>query len=747
MPDELFKSAAIAQQVEFAISRLESLSMSPSVATKILPKVVQGQFRPSSLADIVESDPALAVKVLSILGQKAPDSSDKWFSIVRSLDKMSAYDFRNAVMSINVELPSGLDEQADFEASEHKKGLLLHSLAVACCAREIASLASPQYDADMAYCAGLLHDIGKIALEQAMPKSLARIIEEAQSAKECSCTIERENLGCDHTIIGKHLCQKWRLPNPVSLAVWLHHSRTQVIAHGMPEARIAAIVQLADSVARQAGIGISGSFDLPEPVEPIARWLGVNSAKLQGVRDSLPEAVRAKSEILGLDMPNAVESYCRVAHNAATGLAREHAKLSDENRKLQTSSSHLNFITEFLISIGSSVSVADIAGNFASRWQKFYQTGNVCLYTVPLSGSQILEALVAQTLGQTSMSLVEVPDDDSAIPEPIAGEFAILNAYDHLDWLFEQLDVEFNRTRTKLLPLLSAGRAVGVIAFELFYPGDIQLFEENFKTSASIAGAVFDVALARRRQQNFAERFTNLISISPEQPQPAGAEEDSMSALAEMAAGAAHELNNPLAVISGRAQLLADAETDKEKREILEQIYQNAREASELIEDLMSFAEPRLPRPTRTEVRQLLEEAVQLTSRKINRDDMNVQINIENDVKNVFVDSAQIVSAIANIISNAAESYTGITGPIKITAAPEQGGELVKLTIRDQGCGISADILNKVTQPFFSAKTAGRKRGMGLAYAARFIQLNKGTLSIASEPGVGTNVTIYLPCR
>jgi signal transduction histidine kinase len=67
------------------------------------------------------------------------------------------------------------------------------------------------------------------------------------------------------------------------------------------------------------------------------------------------------------------------------------------------------------------------------------------------------------------------------------------------------------------------------------------------------------------------------------------------------------------------------------------------------------------------------------------------------------------------------------------------------LAIKDQGCGMDTETLKKATQPFFSAKPAGRKRGMGLAYAARFIQINKGLLNITSEPGGGTTVTIYLP--
>jgi signal transduction histidine kinase len=212
-----------------------------------------------------------------------------------------------------------------------------------------------------------------------------------------------------------------------------------------------------------------------------------------------------------------------------------------------------------------------------------------------------------------------------------------------------------------------------------------------------------------------------------------------------MAAGAAHELNNPLAVISGRAQLLAEAQSDKETKEILKQIYENAREASGIIEDLMSFAEPRHPRAAPTDVKKMLDEAVQLTSRKTNIENLDVNIDVADDVESVFIDSAQIVSAIANIMSNAVESYGDKSGPIEITADADESGELVELAIKDQGCGMDTETLKKATQPFFSAKPAGRKRGMGLAYAARFIQINKGLLNITSEPGSGTTVTIYLP--
>jgi signal transduction histidine kinase len=333
----------------------------------------------------------------------------------------------------------------------------------------------------------------------------------------------------------------------------------------------------------------------------------------------------------------------------------------------------------------------------------------------------------------------------------------IVNAHDCLGWLLEQLDVSFDENQTKLLPLLYGGRAVGAIAFELHYPGDTELFEVSFKTSASIAGSVLGTLMSLDREQKYSERFVRLISEPPRQepePEPPQTEDEprqltpaevSMKALAEMAAGAAHELNNPLAVISGRAQLLSEAESNQEKKQILEQIQENANEASEIIEDLMSFAEPPQPRPTRTDIAQMIDEAIQLAERKTNTEELDIQIEVADDLESVLVDSAQIVSAIANIITNAVESYRDNIGPVRIAADIDTSTDMVKLSIGDNGCGMDEKTTQKAIQPFFSSRPAGRKRGMGLAYAARLINLNNGFLDIESEPDLGTTVSISLP--
>jgi putative nucleotidyltransferase with HDIG domain len=750
MPDKPSDIRIAAQQVKLAIGRLNSLSTLPGVGAQLFSRLMRGQFSSSALADIVESDPALAAQILSLIDRRALSPVEARFSLRQALDTLPSGEIRDVALSVKVAPPLDPDEQL-------RTGLWLHSLAVACCAKGVAeAVALPEIDPEMAYWAGLLHEIGKLALLETMPKSLARIVKEAESTEQCSCVLEQKYLGIEHTTLGKHLAQRWRLPNPVVLAIWLHHGDTVTISRDMPEASIAVVVQLADSIARQSGIGRSGSFDSPEPVEPLAEHLKIDIEHLKEIHQNLLTAVEEKSRILGLDVPGAVSDYAEAVHTAAAQLARQHAELSEENRRLQSASSHLDFASDFLLGLRSTAAAIDIAEDFAVRWQKFYQTGRVCLYLAPLATDELFEAVVVESLSQSRIVSLGVSPGTPAIPKAIANTFAILNAFDHIPWLFEQLDEDFDVDRTKLVPLLSGGKAVGALAFELHYPGDDKLFEERFRTSTSLAGIVLDMALAQQGHQHFAERFARLIStpreIAPPAPRAGEPEdarthraEDSLNALAEMAAGAAHELNNPLAVISGRAQLLAEAQSDQETREILKQIYENAREASGIIEDLMSFAEPPKPRAAMTNVRKMLDEAVQLTSRKTNREDLDAHIDVAEDVGDVFVDSAQIVSALANVISNAVESYSGRPGPVEIAAELAASGGMVKLTIKDRGGGMDAETLKKATQPFFSAKTAGRKRGMGLAYAARFIQINKGTLLLSSEPNIGTTATICLP--
>ncbi len=689
------------------------------------------------LAEMTAAHPTLTANMLLLFAAEGINLADTDFSIGAALDKVPAETLRQRLLSLDIAW------ELNKECVILRQALSPHCLAVAACAKDIAEITSPQINPQAAYLAGLLHDIGKIALSEAMPKSLVRINEQAESQNLSAATTEQKNLGIDHTILGKRLVQKWRLPDEIVTAVWLHHTDVDAVSQTLPEAGIARILRAADSLVRNCNIGRSGSFDLPDSTEQIAQSLGIAADQLEQIGQNAAIFIPIAADQRG--------EYCQVAHNAAVQLLQENAKLSDKNRLLQTESRHFDFIAEVLSTVDSTTSSIETAKALAHCWQKFYQTGKVCIYLTPSAGSQLVEAVIVESPTQSRAVCLEGPPDCDPIPDK---DLLVSDVDEQTNWLFEKLDVDFELTNTKMTPLFSGGRAIGAIVFEFHQPADPEQLQQIFNVAASIAGTVLSMTLAHGKQQDLAERFAAATArpqihapaqTPPEKTQDKTDADNITTALAEMAAGAAHELNNPLSVISGRAQLLSQSETDETKKQALQQIRQNADELTQIIDGLMSFAQPQTPRQAETDVRQMLDEAVQFAALKTKNDQLDAEIEIPEQLNNVFVDSAQIVSAIANCLCNSLESYTEGTGPIKITAA--QTGDVVALSIVDFGCGMDAQTVRKAAQPFFSNKPAGRKRGMGLAYATRLIELNGGSFNIQSQPGDGTTVTIQLPCQ
>ncbi len=756
--------ATACRKVELAVNELGSLSVPPCVAVQYLSKLVQGRsgpvvrsvgmgdsFSPASVADILECEPACTATILSLAQRQAAGPVRQRHSVRLVLDRLDANDVRDALLRTKVAAGFEIEFADQQLGTPTRKDLILHSLAVACCARRIAEAAG--IDLHLAWSAGLLHDIGKFALQDVMPKSLAAIAREAEASVASLYTVEHRHLGTNHTLLGKQLAQRWRLPEPILLSIWLHH-RDIAALQAVPEARIAILVKAADSLVRQAGIGQSGSYEAPVPIREISQHLGVPAKTLQQIQDELPTEVKRRSENLGWEIPQATARYCDLIQAVAADLAQRHTKLSTEGRSLQTASGYLAFAQEFLRGQNPSLSAIDMAEDFARRWQRFFQTGTICLCLTAGPREGALDTAIVEALGHSHKTVLEAPSDESPVPKPLAGRFAMIEAHDHIDWLLDQVDVDMNRGQTRLLPLLSDGQAVGLIVFELNYPADAGLFAEKFEMAASLAGTILGLALAKERQEHLAERLSqdNGCVTSAASVSETGLIRDPVEALAEMAAGVAHELNNPLSVITGRAQLIAQSETDGQKKNALERIVENAREASSLVDDLLAYAEPPQPRVSLVGVRQVIDEAIDLAGRKTGAEHINTQVHVVGDVPDVLVDSAQIASALANIIANAVESYSDAMGPVKITVESNPSGEEsgssasgVTLGISDLGCGMDDATRKKAISPFFSAKPAGRKRGMGLAFASRLIQLNGGALDIESQSGHGTTVTVTLP--
>ncbi|MGA2092989.1 MAG: HDOD domain-containing protein [Sedimentisphaerales bacterium] len=757
-----------AKKVELAISQCERLAILPSLAARFFTQLGKMELTPATLAELIMSDPAFMVLVLRLCQSRgiAVKEPNSW--IQNALTGISLREIRDAVLSAKIYGSVSDEPRTDF-----RRELTRHCLAVACCAEQLAKLTTPAIDASAAHLAGLMHDIGKFLLDEAMPKSFDTLLEQARSRKTDFVTVERENLGTDHAILGKRLAQQLRLPSDVILGIWLHHSQTGVVTQAMPQARIAAVVELADCIVRRTGIGDSGSY-FPEDggqkteqrteniehrmqkeeEEAIAVSLGLTGEQIAEVERNLPDIVSQKSEAAGLSILRPGWAYSEALRSLAGQLARESSKLYEQSEILLQSASQFDFVRDMLPKINSNTTALKLAEDFAKCWQRFYHTGPVCVYLAGPNGSKTIEAVVvnpdAAQQTEAEAIVIDVPEDITIIPELTNANgsgFAVVDAGDTVDWLLEQLEVDFDPARTKLAPLSNDGKMAGVIIFELRHPaqGDIS---QRFAPAARLGAVALDMLETISNQQWFAEKFAQLLQRSADSVQrSAGSEQKQANSeiLAEMAAGAAHELNNPLSVIKGRAQLLASVETDANKKQTLELIEENAGEISAIIDDLMSYANPQTPKVKQTTVRQIINEAVDLAGIKTNLDGSDIKIDVSPETPKANVDSAQLAIALSNIICNAVEADDTRGNPVTIKASSNGTNGGVIIEVSDSGRGMDEETLAKATQPFFSNKPAGRKRGMGLAHAHRLIQINNGSLEITSQQGKGTTVTVTLP--
>lgn len=228
---------------------------------------------------------------------------------------------------------------------------------------------------------------------------------------------------------------------------------------------------------------------------------------------------------------------------------------------------------------------------------------------------------------------------------------------------------------------------------------------------------------------------------------PAGvSEEKLLETIAQLAAGAAHELNNPLTVISGRAQLMIERASSSTDRKTWKLIAEQSQRISDIITELMRFAAPAEPDFQQISVSALLADAIADFSSLNYPNEKAVKFDksIEGRLPDLRVDPAQVRSVLVELFDNAACSVR-TTPYIRITAKAAPDSTQVFLQVHDSGPGMDAETLAQVFTPFFSRQRAGRRRGLGLSLAWRYVVNNHGRIWIESQPGQGTTVNVLLP--
>lgn len=226
-----------------------------------------------------------------------------------------------------------------------------------------------------------------------------------------------------------------------------------------------------------------------------------------------------------------------------------------------------------------------------------------------------------------------------------------------------------------------------------------------------------------------------------------------MARLGQMTAGAAHEMNNPLAVISGRAQLLLGRAREDADKSAARAIVEASARLNELIARLNRVATPPLVKPEILDIRSLLEDAITAAKDRHGQSQQarneklsvsSVKLFVAEGLELVHIDRTLIADALVEIIVNALEA--GPRSRVEVRAESENSHDNpLLLRVIDDGLGMSEKALLHATDPFFSEKPAGRQSGLGLALAHRLLCACGGDIELASKPGRGTTATVRIP--
>ncbi len=290
---------------------------------------------------------------------------------------------------------------------------------------------------------------------------------------------------------------------------------------------------------------------------------------------------------------------------------------------------------------------------------------------------------------------------------------------------------------TVSIPLISKGTTFGVLSVYSTKPG----FFDKKKITLLTSFANF-AAIAMENSRLYHElklAFENL-----KETQTRLVQTEKLSAIGEMVAGVAHEINNPLTAVLGFSQLLLGQECDEKIKTKLLKISNEATRCAKIVQNLLTFARKQKPEKRYIGINGIIESVLEMRSYQLKVDNIEIVKELAPDLPKTMADYTQLQQAFLNIINNAHQAMSDNNGGM-LTIKTEAKGQKIFVSFQDSGPGISSDNLKKIFDPFFTTKPAGKGTGLGLSLCYGIMREHGGSIHVESEKGKGALFRLELP--
>ncbi len=254
------------------------------------------------LIDAIQTQAKLAEPVLELVKRPAGDAQSLG-SLEEAIECAGAETVRNLFLAVWVfqAFQAGQAERGPFSRMEFWK----HSIAVACAAELLAEQMVGTWgnDCDLkpseAFLCGLVHDLGKLALDVTLPKSFARVVEAADLLRGNIADVERAVIGIDHLVVGKRLAEQWEVSSTLRDCIWLHGQLPQALPATVRRPRMVNLITLADLIAREQHLGYSGNYLFNQTRQALADVIGLTSEQVAEASARLVERIEPRARRWG----------------------------------------------------------------------------------------------------------------------------------------------------------------------------------------------------------------------------------------------------------------------------------------------------------------------------------------------------------------------------------------------------------------------------------------------------------------
>ena len=323
-------------------------------------------------------------------------------------------------------------------------------------------------------------------------------------------------------------------------------------------------------------------------------------------------------------------------------------------------------------------------------------------------------------------------------------------------------DLRADRLEDGLLPpgsemcvaLKDGDRVIGLIDVQ---SGQPNAFTNNdLLAMESLAGVLASVVSSARHYERLQETIRQLREAQVESQARLIAQQEAESrlvqgaklvAVGEMAAGIAHELNNPLTTVTGFAELILDEiPKDSEYRADLEMVQHEALRARGVVRRLLDFARQGERVRAKCDLNEIVEDVLALTRHFIHTSGVQLEAIYQPDLPWVSVDNNQMKQVFLNLVHNAVQAMpTGGNLSIKTELSQKDGRDWAVVEIHDTGIGISTRDIDRIFEPFYTTRGTHGGTGLGLSVTYGIVTDHGGTIQVESQPGEGTTFTVWLP--